>query len=56
MARLGREPNEVKAYADTRDALGEALTGADNIRDRVAGENESGPAAGKSGAADAQGD
>jgi hypothetical protein len=38
MALLGSELNEVKAraYTDIRDALGAALAGADNIRDRVA--------------------
>jgi len=45
----GGKPNDVKAraYADTRDALGAALTGATDEHVGLAGENEGGPAAGK---------
>ena len=48
----GKKPNDVKAkaYRDTRDALGAALTGATDVRSGVAGEDAAGSAAGKSAA------
>jgi hypothetical protein len=51
----GKKPNDVKAkaYADTRDALREALAGADSVRGGMGGENEGRPAGGKPGSADA---
>jgi hypothetical protein len=57
MAQLGKKPNDVKAraYADPRDALAAALTGAAGERGGVAGEHECGSAAGKPVSSDSAG-